>query len=43
MIFCGLIGAVIAGVILDFTKRFKETGVISLTLAAFSIIWFIEV
>ena len=43
MIFCGLAGAMVAGFIIDYTKKFKETGVAFLTLATLCIIWFVEV
>lgn len=43
MIFSGLGGATVAGLLIDYTKRFKEIGVVSLTLASFSLIWFVQV
>ena len=43
MIFCGLGGATIAGLIIDYTKRFKEITVITFALAILCLIWFTEV
>jgi len=43
MIFLGLVGATIAGLIIDYTKKFKEVAVISLTMAILCLIWFMEV
>lgn len=43
MIFCGLIGATIAGLLIDYTKRFKEITVVSLSMAILCLIWFMEV
>lgn len=43
MIFSGLGGATVAGLLIDYTKKFKEIGVVSLTLATLSLIWFVEV
>ena len=36
MIFLGLVGATIAGLIIDYTKKFKEVAVISLTPSSVS-------
>ena len=43
MIFLGLVGATIAGLIIDYTKKFKEVAVISLAMAILCLIWFMEV
>ena len=43
MIFCGLVGATIAGLLIDYTKRFKEITVVTLSLAILCLIWFTEV
>lgn len=43
MIFCGVVGATIVGVIIDYTKLFKEVAVVSLSLAVICFIWFFEV
>ena len=43
MIFCGLVGATIAGVLIDYTKKFKEITVVTLFLAILCLIWFMEV
>ncbi len=43
MIFCGLVGATIVGVVIDYTKWFKEVAVVTLTFAILSLIWFYEV
>lgn len=43
MIFCGLVGATLAGLLIDFTKKFKEVAVCSLSLALLCLIWFTEV
>ncbi len=43
MIFSGMIGAVVGGLILDYSKRFKEVAVVSYSLAILSFIWFYEV
>ena len=43
MIFCGLIGATIAGLLIDYTKRFKEIAVVSLSMTILGLIWFTEV
>ena len=43
MIFCGLVGATIAGLLIDYTKRFKEITVITLSFAILCLIWFMEV
>ena len=43
MIFCGLVGATIAGLLIDYTKKFKEITVITLSLAILCLIWFMEV
>ena len=36
-------GAIIASLILDYTKLFKEVGVISFGLAVLCFVWFVEV
>lgn len=43
MIFCGMVGATIAGLLIDYTKKFKEITVISLSMAILCYIWFMEV
>lgn len=43
MIFSGMIGATLGGIILDFSKLFKEVAVVSYSLAILSFIWFYEV
>lgn len=43
MIFSGMVGAVLAGLVLDYTKLFKEVAVVAYTLAILSFIWFYEV
>ena len=43
MIFCGLVGATIAGLLIDHTKKFKEITVATLTMAILCLIWFMEV
>ena len=43
MIFLGMLGAVVGGLILDYSKLFKEFAVLSYTMAIFSFIWFYEV
>ena len=43
MVFCGMVGATIAGVLIDYTKRFKEITVVTLSLAILCMIWFMEV
>jgi hypothetical protein len=43
MIFCGLVGATIAGLLIDYTKKFKEITVVTLALAILCLIWFTEV
>lgn len=43
MIFSGMIGATLGGIILGFSKLFKEVAVVSYSLAVLSFIWFYEV
>ena len=43
MIFCGLVGATIAGIIIDYTKKFKEVSVISVAFSVLCFVWFMEV
>ena len=43
MIFCGLVGATLAGLLIDYTKLFKDIAVVSLGFALLSFIWFTEV
>ena len=43
MIFAGLIGATIAGLIIDYTKKYKEVAVVTLSIALLCFIWFTEV
>ena len=43
MIFCGMVGALFAGLILDYTKFFKGVAVTTYALAILSFIWFYEV
>ena len=40
---CGLAGAVIGGLILDYTKLFKEVAVVCMGSAILCLIWFAEV
>ena len=42
-ILVGVIGATIASFILDYTKMFKEVGVVSFGLAVLCFVWFVEV
>lgn len=43
MIFCGMLGALIGGLILDYSKLFKEVAILSYSFAIFAFIWFYEV
>ena len=43
MIFCGLVGATVAGLLIDYTKWFKEIAAVSLCFAILCLIWFTEV
>lgn len=43
MIFSGLVGATLAGLLIDYTKLFKEVAVVSLSFGILSFIWFTEV
>ena len=43
MIFSGLVGATIAGIIIDRTKMFKEVAVVAISLATICLTWFAEV
>ena len=43
MIFSGMVGALLAGFLLDHTKLFKEVTVMSYSMAILCIIWFYEV
>lgn len=43
LIALGLVGAVVAGFIMDKTKLFKEVGVVAYTMAIFSLIAFVNV
>ena len=43
MNFCGLVGAVIGGLIMDYTKLLKEFAVVCLGIADLCLIWFMEV
>ena len=43
MIFCGMVGATIAGLLIDYTKKFKEIAVVSFSVAILCLIWFMEV
>lgn len=43
MIFCGLVGATLAGILIDYTKLFKEVAVVSLCFGVLCFIWFTEV
>ncbi len=38
-----MIGATLGGIVLDYTKRFKEVAVVAYSLATLSLIWFYEV
>lgn len=43
MIFCGLIGAFVGGVTLDYTKRYEEVAKIALAMSTLSMVWFLQV
>ena len=43
MIFCGMVGATIAGLIIDYTKRYKDITVVTLGVAILCMVWFMEV
>jgi len=43
MIFSGMVGALLAGFLLDYTKLFKEVAVVSYAMATICIVWFYEV
>lgn len=43
MIFCGLVGAFVAGVLQDCTKRYDEIAKIALALSTLSLVWFLQV
>ena len=43
MIFCGLVGATVAGLLIDYTKLFKDVATVALCFAVLSLIWFSEV
>ena len=43
MVFCGLVGATIAGLVIDYTKLYKEVAVVTLACATFCFAWFFEV
>ena len=43
MIFFGLVGATLAGIIIDYTKLFKEVSVVSIAFAVLSFVWFMQV
>ena len=43
MIFSGVAGAIVISFVLDYTKKYKELGVVSLGLAVLCFLWFFEV
>ena len=43
MISCGLVGALVAGILLDWTKCFDEIPKIALALSTLSLVWFLQV
>jgi len=43
MVFVGLVGATIGGVVLDMTKLYKEVTVVTLSLGLICFIWFVQV
>ena len=43
LVFCGLVGATVAAILIDYTKLFKEIGVVAFTFAIACLIWFVEV
>ena len=43
MIFCGLVGATIAGLFIDYTKLFKDVAVVAFGFAILCLVWFTEV
>ena len=43
MIFCGLVGGLVAGILLDYTKRYDEIAKIALALSTLSMVWFLQV
>ncbi len=43
MIFFGLGGATVAGIIIDYTKMYKDVSIVSIGFAIISLVWFMEV
>ena len=43
MVFVGLVGAFVAGVIIDLTKKFEEIAKVMYAIAMICFIWFAEV
>ncbi len=43
MIFFGLGGATVAGIIIDYTKMYKDVSVVSMGFAVLSLVWFMQV
>ena len=43
MIFMGMVGAFVASLILDFTRRYEEVAKVTLAFAILCLIWFLEV
>lgn len=43
MIFSGVAGAIIVSIVLGYTKKYKEVGVITLGLSVLCFIWFSQV
>ncbi len=43
MIFFGLGGATVAGIIIDYTKMYKDVSIVSIGCAIISLVWFMEV
>ncbi len=43
MIFFGLGGATVAGIIIDYTKMYKDVSVVCMGFAVLSLVWFMQV
>lgn len=43
MVFIGLVGAFVVGVIIDVTKKFEEVAKVMFAIALICFIWFVEV
>ena len=43
MVFTGLPGAIVTGVIIDLTKKFEEVAKVMFPIALICFIWFVEV